>query len=137
MRRSLVAAVLWAVSVGSVPLAAAQQYGGGATTAEPAAPVVRGDVTRKISDRVFLIPDGKAPMVPNVGIVVGDKATLVVDPGMGPKSGAVVWWEAWRLSRGSEDPRRGKSLYAFRHQRRGRRPAPPRRSPVITAFGFA
>lgn len=65
------------------------------------APVVREGATRKISDRVFLIPDNKASMVPNVGIIVGDKATLVVDPGMGMKSGTVVWWETWRLSRGA------------------------------------
>jgi glyoxylase-like metal-dependent hydrolase (beta-lactamase superfamily II) len=38
---------------------------------------------------------------PNVAIVVGDRATLVVDTGMGPRNGAVVYREAQKLSKGS------------------------------------
>lgn len=37
---------------------------------------------------------------PNVAIVVGDRATLVVDTGMGPRNGAVAYHEAQKLSKG-------------------------------------
>lgn len=39
---------------------------------------------------------------PNVGFVVGDQATLVVDTGLGPKNGALVAAVARRLSKGSK-----------------------------------
>ena len=68
----------------------------------PAPPVVKEGTTVKISQHVYLIPDEKAPMVPNVGIIVGSKATLVVDPGMGVKSGEVVLREARKLSKNAE-----------------------------------
>src|SRR5579862_8168899 len=42
---------------------------------------------------------------PNVGIIVGDKATLVVDTGLGPRNGAVVARVAKGLST------RGQRLY--------------------------
>jgi len=38
---------------------------------------------------------------PNVAIVVGDRATLAVDTGMGPRNGAVVYREAQKLSKGT------------------------------------
>ena len=37
---------------------------------------------------------------PNIGIVVGDRATLVVDTGLGPRNGAIVAREAQKLSKG-------------------------------------
>jgi glyoxylase-like metal-dependent hydrolase (beta-lactamase superfamily II) len=70
--------------------------------APPAAPVVKEGSLRRISDHVYLIPDGKASMVPNVGIVVGENATLVVDPGMGMQSGTVVLREAMRVRKGAD-----------------------------------
>jgi cyclase len=41
-------------------------------------------------------------MVPNVGIVVGTRGTLIVDPGMGMPSGLIVLREALKVSKGSE-----------------------------------
>jgi glyoxylase-like metal-dependent hydrolase (beta-lactamase superfamily II) len=73
-----------------------------ATTHAPAPPVVKEGTTVKISQHVYLIPDEKAAMVPNVGIIIGSKATLVVDPGMGVRSGEVVLREARKLSRNTE-----------------------------------
>ena len=62
-----------------------------------------------------MLPDGPARQVsphawaiegfPNVIIVVGDKATLVVDTGLGPRNGAIVAREAQRLST------KGQKLY--------------------------
>jgi len=40
--------------------------------------------------------------VPNVGIVVGDRATLIVDTGLGEKNGAIVLAEARKLADNTE-----------------------------------
>ncbi len=67
------------------------------STAQP--PLVRSGVTVKLSEHVFVIPDGNVPMVPNVGIVVGTKATLVIDTGLGPNNGKTVLSEVARVSK--------------------------------------
>src|SRR5262245_8567994 len=66
------------------------------------APVVKEGTTVKVSDHVYVIPDDKASMVPNVGIVVGRRATLVVDPGMGVPSGQAVLREVAKVSSNTE-----------------------------------
>jgi glyoxylase-like metal-dependent hydrolase (beta-lactamase superfamily II) len=68
----------------------------------PRPPLVEEGTTVKISEHVWVIPDEKVPMVPNVGIVVGSRATLVVDPGMGLKSGQAVLNEVNKVSRNSD-----------------------------------
>jgi len=75
-----------------------------AVLSSPAAaqPLVKEGRTVKISPHVYVIPDELVPMVPNVGIVVGSRATLVVDPGMGRRSGEAVLREAAKLSRNTE-----------------------------------
>jgi len=65
-------------------------------------PVVKEGTTVKISEHVYVIPDERVPMVPNVGFVVGSKATLVIDPGMGIRSGEVVLRELSKISKNSE-----------------------------------
>src|ERR1043166_7895724 len=50
-------------------------------------PVVKEGQTIKLSGHVFVIPDELRPMVPNVGIVVGTRATLIVAPGLGARGG--------------------------------------------------
>lgn len=47
------------------------------------APVVPDTEPEQIADRVYVIPDQRIDLVPNIGFVVGDHATLVVDTGMG------------------------------------------------------
>ena len=49
-------------------------------------PLVKEDTAVKVSDHVFVIFDDNVRFVPNVGIVVGDTATLVVDTGLGPRN---------------------------------------------------
>jgi glyoxylase-like metal-dependent hydrolase (beta-lactamase superfamily II) len=56
---------------------------------EPTPPVVNG-TPEEIADGVFVVPDGRVPLVPNIGVVVGDRAALVVDTAMGPRNGEVV-----------------------------------------------
>ena len=57
----------------------AGQAPGGGTTPPP--PLIRENATTKLTDHVWAIPDFNVGLVPNVGIIVGSKATLVVDTG--------------------------------------------------------
>src|SRR5262245_45232244 len=75
-----------------LPVAAVQQ------PAVPAVPLVRENATVKVTEHVYVIPDGNVGGVPNVGIVVGSKAVLVVDTGLGPKNGETVLREVKKLS---------------------------------------
>jgi len=68
------------------------------TDATPA-PVIQNSPV-EVADGVFVIPDGRVPLVPNVGIVRGSRAVLVVDPGMGPRNGEVVRRHAEELATG-------------------------------------
>jgi glyoxylase-like metal-dependent hydrolase (beta-lactamase superfamily II) len=71
-----------------------------ATAQAPAAPppLVKENATVKLSDHVWAIPDFNVGLVPNVGIVVGSKATLVVDTGLGPRNGETIVREMKKLS---------------------------------------
>src|SRR5579863_148286 len=65
-----------------------------ATTSGQQQPLLTEDTT-KISDHVWAIMG-----FPNIAIVVGDRATLVVDTGLGPRNGATVARVAAKLSKG-------------------------------------
>jgi glyoxylase-like metal-dependent hydrolase (beta-lactamase superfamily II) len=62
-------------------------------------PVVRGEPV-EVSDGVFVIADNRVPLVPNIGLVVGDHAVLVIDTGLGSRNGAYVLEQARRLAGG-------------------------------------
>jgi glyoxylase-like metal-dependent hydrolase (beta-lactamase superfamily II) len=62
----------------------------GIETQSPPPPVVADVEPEEVAPSVFVIPDGRVPLVPNVGIVVGEREALVVDTGMGPKNGRRV-----------------------------------------------
>lgn len=76
--------------------------GSGTAFAQQTAPasLVREGVTEKLTSRVWVIPDGSAPLVPNVGIVVGDKAVLVIDTGMGARNARTVLTEVEKVGAG-------------------------------------
>src|SRR5687767_3582943 len=65
-------------------------------------PMIKRDATMKVSDHVHVILDENVGFVPNVGIVVGERATLIVDTGMGPDNGAIVLAEARKLGDNTE-----------------------------------
>ena len=65
-------------------------------------PLVREGVTVKLGPHTYAIPDGNVPLVPNIGIVVGSRATLVVDTGLGRRNGEAVLREVAKVSRNSE-----------------------------------
>jgi len=55
-----------------------------AETTEFRAPTIDPSTITEVADGVWVIPDtDRIPMVPNIGIVCGDRATLVVDTGLG------------------------------------------------------
>jgi len=62
-----------------------------APAAAPAAgPVVPAGETQRIAEGVHVIPDKRRDLVPNIGIIVGSEAVMVVDTGMGPKNARTV-----------------------------------------------
>src|SRR5215467_11377591 len=65
-------------------------------------PLVKENATVKLAAHTYAIPDGNVPLVPNVGIVVGSRATLVIDPGLGRRNGEAVLREVAKASRNSE-----------------------------------
>ena len=69
---------------------------------EPPAPLIRENTTVKISDHVYVIPDNRVGGVPNVGIIVGTRGTLVIDTGLGPRNGQTVLREVGKVSKNAE-----------------------------------
>ena len=65
-------------------------------------PLVRENATVKVAAHTFVIPDANVGLVPNVGIVVGTRATLVIDPGLGRRNGETVLREVAKVSRNAE-----------------------------------
>jgi glyoxylase-like metal-dependent hydrolase (beta-lactamase superfamily II) len=65
-------------------------------------PIIREGVTEKISDHVYVIPDNSAPLIPNVTIIVGNRATLVVDTGLGARNGEVILREVAKIRKNGE-----------------------------------
>ena len=57
-------------------------------------PMLPENAITKVSDHVYAIMG-----FPNVAIVVGDRATLVVDTGMGPRNGAIVMRQVEKLAK--------------------------------------
>jgi glyoxylase-like metal-dependent hydrolase (beta-lactamase superfamily II) len=65
-------------------------------------PVVRENVTVKLGPHTYAIPDGSVALVPNIGIVVGSRATLIIDTGLGRQNGEAVMREVAKVSRNNE-----------------------------------
>jgi glyoxylase-like metal-dependent hydrolase (beta-lactamase superfamily II) len=53
-------------------------------------PLIKERAISKVSEHVYVISDLNVGLVPNVGIIVGTKGTLVVDTGLGPRNGETV-----------------------------------------------
>ncbi len=99
--RMCVAAVLTAGALASSwawPVLA--QQGPAAAPAPP--PLVKENATKRLSDHVYAIPDDSVPLVPNVGIIVGTRGTLVVDTGLGARNGETILREVAKVSKNAE-----------------------------------
>src|SRR6476619_5256319 len=89
MRASLRIIVIALAFVGTAPQLLAQT---------PPAPIINVEGLRQISAHVHIIPDNSVALVPNIGYVVGDRAVLVIDTGLGPRNGAAVYEVAQKLA---------------------------------------
>ena len=65
-------------------------------------PLVKENATVKLAAHTYVIPDGNVGLVPNVGIIVGSRATLVIDPGLGRRNGEAVLREVAKVSKNTE-----------------------------------
>ena len=61
-------------------------------------PLLTAGSATEIADGVYVVPDNDIPLVPNIGIIVGDQSVLVVDTGMGPTNAEIVLAEVRRLT---------------------------------------
>jgi glyoxylase-like metal-dependent hydrolase (beta-lactamase superfamily II) len=79
---------------------AAMLAAGSVSMAQQAAapPMVKENATLKVSEHVHVIPDDSVSLVPNVGIIVGNRATMVIDTGLGPKNAQAILREAAKVS---------------------------------------
>jgi glyoxylase-like metal-dependent hydrolase (beta-lactamase superfamily II) len=68
----------------------------------PPDPLVKENITVKLGRHTYEIPDQNVGLVPNVGIVVGSRATLVIDPGLGRRNGETVLKEVAKVSKNTE-----------------------------------
>ena len=72
-----------------------------ATAPQFKAPVIKPNAITEIADAVWVIPDiDHTLLVPNIGIVVGTRATLLIDTGFGPDNARMALEQALRLSEG-------------------------------------
>jgi glyoxylase-like metal-dependent hydrolase (beta-lactamase superfamily II) len=79
------------------PAASGQQPAAG-TPPPPNPPLIKEGATVKLTDHVWAIPDFNVGLVPNVGLIVGTRATLVVDTGLGPRNGDAIVREMKKLA---------------------------------------
>jgi len=63
-------------------------------------PLVDARFPCEIAEDVWVIPDRRIFLVPNIGIVVGKKAALVIDCGLGPVCGQAVVQAVERIAPG-------------------------------------
>jgi glyoxylase-like metal-dependent hydrolase (beta-lactamase superfamily II) len=64
-------------------------------------PMVQENKTIKVSEHVYVIPDGRVNLVPNIGLIVGNRAALIIDAGMGPRNGETVVRELAKVNKNS------------------------------------
>jgi len=85
---------LWAKAAGLAAVAAVLTLACAAASPQAGNVTLPENATMKVSDHVHVIMG-----FPNIGIVVGNRATLVVDTGLGPHNGAIAAREAAKLSK--------------------------------------
>src|SRR5713226_8482873 len=66
-----------------------------AQNAPAPSPIVAENATKRVSEHAYVIMG-----LPNIGIVVGSRATLVIDTGMGARNGATIVRVVQKLAKG-------------------------------------
>lgn len=64
-----------------------------------APPTIEMGRLQRVAPHVLIAADRSIPLVPNIGIIEGEKAILVVDSGLGPGNGARVYEAARRIAK--------------------------------------
>jgi glyoxylase-like metal-dependent hydrolase (beta-lactamase superfamily II) len=70
----------------------------GVVCAQVQTPLVASGKTREIAEHVYVIPDQRINVIPNIGIIVGRDGVLVVDTGMGPRNAETVLDEVKKIT---------------------------------------
>lgn len=65
-------------------------------------PVVRVSGAAELARDLVVIPDGRVPLVPNIGVIGGSDAVLVVETGIGPRNAEAVLAFATEYAKGRE-----------------------------------
>ena len=65
-------------------------------------PLVPASATEQVAEHTYVISDRNIGGVPNVGIVIGTRAALVIDPGLGRRNGETVLRELRTLTETGE-----------------------------------
>ena len=99
-RRLFELSLLGGLAAATPTAARAQEAPPRPPVAAPAMPVVDARFPAEMAPGVFVLPDKRVPLVPNVGIVVGRDSALVVDCGLGLESAEAVLGLARRLAPG-------------------------------------
>jgi glyoxylase-like metal-dependent hydrolase (beta-lactamase superfamily II) len=94
--------VMRRASVASIVVVAILSTGARAQRGPAPDPLVKEHATVKLAPHTYAIPDGDVPLVPNVGVIVGSRATLVIDPGLGRRNGETVRREVAAVSTNAE-----------------------------------
>lgn len=95
MKQSLLAMAVIGLLAASLAGGSAAQASGPQGVGPITNPIIPENATKKVTDHVSVIMS-----FPNIAFVVGSKATLVVDTGLGPKNGMTVAKEAQKLAKG-------------------------------------
>ncbi len=66
------------------------------------AQLISENTTVQLGEHSYVIPDPGESGVPNVGIIVGDRATLVIDLGLGRRNGEIILREVAKVSDNTE-----------------------------------
>src|SRR3979411_3203002 len=70
----------------------------GQVCAQNQTPLVPAGKTREIAEHIYVIPDQRVNLVPNIGMIVGREGVLVIDTGMGPKNAETVLGEVKKIT---------------------------------------
>ena len=70
----------------------------GVVCAQVQTPLVASGKTREIAEHVYVIPDQRINVIPNIGIIIGRDGVLVVDTGMGPRNAETVLDEVKKIT---------------------------------------
>lgn len=95
-------ALVFVASIGQAVCGEESQGNSNSQEDSVSASVVNPDAAWEIAPGITIIPDPRIDFVPNIGIIEGERAVLVVDTGLGPENGRRILKFAQRIAGGRE-----------------------------------